>query len=132
MTMANYLAAIDTVLAVLVTFLLGGRVGYMRGRYKVAAPATTGHPQFERAFRTHVNTAENLVLFLPLLWVATVFYGGTIPFWLGIIWIVSRLIYAWGYAQENTQMRGPGMGIGFLALLGLIVLSAIGLAIGTH
>ena len=128
--MPNYLAALDTLLAVFVTFVLGGRVGYMRGRHKIEAPATIGHPQFERAFRTHVNTAENLVLFLPLLWIATVFYGGTIPFWLGIAWVASRLIYAWGYAQENTQMRGPGAGIGFLSLLGLLVLSAIGLATG--
>jgi glutathione S-transferase len=128
--MPNYLAALDTLLAVFVTFVLGGRVGYMRGRYKINAPATTGHPQFERAFRIHVNTAENLVLFLPLLWVATVFYGGTLPFWFGIAWVVSRLIYAWGYSQENTQMRGPGAGLGFLCLLGLLVLSAIGLAMG--
>ena len=132
MPMANYLAAIDTLLAVIVTFALGGRVGYMRGRHKIEAPATTGHPQFERAFRTHVNTAENLVLFLPLLWIATVFYGGMIPFWLGIVWVVSRLIYAWGYAQDNAQMRGPGVGLGFLSLLGLLVLSAIGLVTGTH
>jgi glutathione S-transferase len=130
MPLANYLAALATLLAVFVTFVLGGRVAFMRGRHKIEAPATTGHPQFERAFRTHVNTAENLVLFLPLLWIASVFYGGTIPFWLGIAWVISRVIYAWGYAQENTQMRGPGMGLGFLSLLGLLILSAIGLVIG--
>ena len=132
MPMPSYLAALDTLLAVFVTFVLGGRVGYMRGRHKIDAPATVGHPQFERAFRTHVNTVENLILFLPLLWIATVFYGGTIPFWLGIAWVISRLIYAWGYSQQNTQMRGPGAGLGFLSLLGLLVLSAIGLATGAH
>jgi uncharacterized membrane protein YecN with MAPEG domain len=130
--MPNFLAALDTLLAVFVAFVLGGRVGYMRGRHKIEAPATVGHPQFERAFRIHANTVENLVLFLPLLWLATIFYGGTIPFWLGIGWVVSRLIYAWGYSQDNTQMRGPGAGLGFLSLLGLLVLSALGLATGTH
>ena len=132
MPAANFLAAIDTLLAVFVTFVLGGRVGYMRGRHKIEAPATVGHPQFERAFRTHVNTVENLILFLPLLWIASIFYAGTLPFWFGIAWVVSRLIYAWGYAQENTQLRGPGMGIGFLSLFGLLVLSAIGLATAPH
>lgn len=132
MPTANYLAAIDTLIAVLLTFGLGGRVGYMRARHKIEAPATVGHPQFERAFRIHANTVENLVLFVPLLWVASFFYGGTIPFWLGIAWIISRLIYAWGYSQKNTQMRGPGLGIGLLSLLGLFVLSAIGLASGGH
>lgn len=132
MPTANYLAAIDTLIAVFLTFGLGGRVGYMRARHKIEAPATVGHPQFERAFRIHANTVENLVLFVPLLWVASFFYGGTIPFWLGIAWIISRLIYAWGYSQNNTQMRGPGLGLGLLSLLGLLVLSAIGLASGGH
>ena len=127
MPAANYLAAWDTILAVLLTFLLSGRVGYLRGRLKIDAPATTGHPLFERGFRTHANTVENLLLFLPLLWLATIFYGGQIPFWLGVVWIVSRIIYAFGYAQTNTQMRGPGMGLSFLALIGLAVISVIGL-----
>jgi uncharacterized membrane protein YecN with MAPEG domain len=129
---ANVLAGAVTLLAIFVTMTLGGRVGYMRGKYKIDAPATVGHPNFERAFRIHSNTVENLILFIPLLWVASVFYGGTIPFWLGIAWVVSRLIYAWGYSQQNTQMRGPGMVLGFLALIGLLVLSAIGLAAGNH
>jgi len=125
---ANHLAAIDTILAIFVTMLLGGRVGYLRGRHKVEAPATVGHPAFERGFRAHVNTVENLVLFIPLLWIATIFYGGILPFWVGLVWVLSRVIYAVGYAQTNTQMRGPGAGLGYLALLGLLVMSAIGVA----
>jgi uncharacterized membrane protein YecN with MAPEG domain len=124
---ANHLAAIDTVLAVFVTMALGGYAGYLRDTLKIAAPATTGHPKFERAFRAHANTVENLVLVLPLLWVASVFYGGQIPFWLGLLWVVSRIVYAIGYLQENTQWRGPGAIIGFLALLGLLGLSVMGL-----
>jgi glutathione S-transferase len=127
MPVANYLAALDTVLAVLLTFGLGGYVGHLRHKLKVEPPATTGHPQFERAFRAHANTVENLVLVLPLLWVASVFYGGQIPFWLGLIWVVSRIVYAIGYAQTDTRWRGAGGGIGLLALLGLLALSVIGL-----
>src|SRR5712672_3248966 len=40
------------------------------------------------------------------------------PFWLGLIWVVSRIIYAIGYAQVNTQMRGPGVGLGFFGVAG--------------
>ena len=128
MPVASYLAALDTVLAILLTLILVGRVGYLRGRLKIDAPATAGHPQFERAFRIHANTVENLVLLLPLLWVASSFYGGQIPFWLGLLWVVSRVIYAFGYAQTNTQMRGPGAALGFIALIGLLVLSIIGIS----
>ena len=124
---AMNLAAIDTLLAVLLTFILGGRVGQMRGRHKVQAPATTGHPDFERAFRTHMNTVENMVLMLPALWVASLTYGGQLPFWIGLAWVVSRVIYAFGYAQSNAQMRAPGAVIGFLSILALVVLGAIGL-----
>jgi len=127
MPLANYLAAVDTIIAVLVAMAMGGRVGYMRGKYKIEAPAVVGHPAFERAYRTHLNTVENLVLFIPLVWIASVFYGGQIPFYLGLLWVVGRVIYAIGYAQTNTQMRGPGFGLSALALIGLIVLSAIGL-----
>jgi glutathione S-transferase len=132
MPTAQFLAAIDTLLAVFVTFLLGGYVGYMRTKWKVQAPATVGHPDFERAFRIHSNTVENLVLFFPLLWMASIYYGGIIPFWLGIAWVISRLIYAWGYSRQNTQLRAPGAQLSFLALLGLFVLSAIGLAVSNH
>src|SRR6266700_6499734 len=127
MPLAYYLAAVDTILACLLTLALGGWSAYHRAKYKIEAPAVVGHPQFERAHRTHINTVENLVLLIPLLWIASVFYGGQLPFWLGLIWVVSRIIYAIGYAQTNTQMRGPGAGLGFLALVGLLVLSVIGL-----
>ena len=115
-------------LALLVTFVFSGRVGYLRGKYKVDAPATVGNPDFERGFRIHANTVENLVLFVPLLWLATVYYGGQLAFWIGLIWVLSRVVYAYGYAQTNTQMRGPGAGIGYLCLLALAVLAVIGIA----
>jgi uncharacterized MAPEG superfamily protein len=105
---------------------LGGWSAYHRAKYKIQAPAVVGHPQFERAHRTHINTVENLVLMIPFLWIASAFYGGQIPFWLGLLWVVSRILYAIGYAQANPQLREPGAGLGFLALAGLLVLSLIG------
>lgn len=127
MPLAYYLAAIDTILACLLTMAMGGWSGYLRGKHKITAPAVVGHPQFERAHRTHMNTVENLVLMIPLLWIASAFYGGQLPFWLGLLWVVSRVLFAVGYAQTNPQLREPGYGLGFLALLGLLVLSVIGL-----
>jgi uncharacterized membrane protein YecN with MAPEG domain len=50
-----------------------------------------------------------------------------LPFWLGLVWVVSRILFAIGYAQTNPQLREPGAGLGFLALVGLTVLSVIGL-----
>ena len=125
---AMHLAAIDTLLACLLTFAFGGRVGLMRGRHRIEAPTCVGHPDFERAFRIHANTVENLVLMIPVLWIASVYYGGQLPFWIGLAWVVSRIVYAVGYAQQNPKMRAPGAGIGFLCILALMILGALGVA----
>ena len=34
----------------------------------------TGHPEFERAVRVQMNTIEQFVIFLPLLWLATIYF----------------------------------------------------------
>src|SRR5215467_15653276 len=123
----NHLAAIDTLLAILVTFFAAGRVGQMRAKYGIQAPTCVGDPNFERAFRMHMNTVENLVLFIPLLWVSAFFFGGQLPFWVGLVWIASRVIYMIGYAQENAQKRGPGALLGMISLVGLMILGVLGM-----
>lgn len=127
MPLSYYLAAVDTILACLITLAMGAWSGYLRGKHKIPAPAVVGHPDYERAHRTHINTVENLVLMIPFLWIASVFYGGQIPFWLGLVWVVSRILYAIGYAQTNVQLREPGAILGFLSLFALLGLSIIGL-----
>ena len=62
------LVALVTVVALMLFAWQGFRVGSARSRYGVEAPATTGHPDFERHFRVQANTLEGLVLFLPSLW----------------------------------------------------------------
>ena len=38
-----------------------GLVGRMRIKHNILAPATTGHPEFDRAFRVQMNTLERSV-----------------------------------------------------------------------
>ncbi len=125
---AQHLAAIDTLLAIVLMIGLTMQTGRMRIAHKIKAPATSGHPDFERAYRTHQNTVENFVLFVPVLWIASVFYGGAIPFYIGLLWILGRIAYAIGYAQQNAELRGPGFMAGMLSLFALIVLGAVGVA----
>jgi len=54
-------------------FAVAWNVGRARGKYKVKAPATTGDPAFERAFRVQMNTLESAVAFLPVLWLFAAF-----------------------------------------------------------
>jgi glutathione S-transferase len=121
-------SAIVTILVILLYFYMGGVVGRMRGRHHIQAPATTGHPDFERAFRVHYNTLEQLVVFLPLLWLATVFYRGVgwLPALFGLLFLIGRIVYMRLYMTE-PRSRSPGIFIGMLGMGGLLVLSIIGI-----
>ena len=95
-------------LALIEYLYFGIQVGAARGRAGIEAPATTGDPAFERAFRAHQNTLEHLVLFLPGLWL---FSYSVSPLWaaaIGIFWPVGRLVYALGY-YKAPEKRMPGL-----------------------
>ena len=122
------LSAAVTILAVLVCFYTGIVVGNMRAKHGIKAPAVSGHPQFDRAYRVQMNTLEQIVIFLPLLWIATSFpisMGYLAPA-LGLVWVVGRIVYMQGY-MADPEKRGTGFIIGGVACLGLLILSLIGL-----
>ena len=127
-TAGTLLSAAVTVLAVVFCLYTGMLVGRMRGKHGVKAPAVTGAPEFERAFRVQMNTLEQFVLFLPLLWLATVYpvVSGYLAPGLGVVWLVGRLLFSSGYMVDPAK-RGLGFSIGAAALLGLLVLSIIGI-----
>jgi glutathione S-transferase len=106
--------ALVTLAALALTFVFSGKVGSMRRRYGIDAPATTGNVEFEKANRIHYNTIEQLVLFVPLLWLGSNVIGDLPAAGIGVVWLVGRLIYAWGY-QQSGDKRGPGMIITMLA-----------------
>jgi uncharacterized membrane protein YecN with MAPEG domain len=121
--------ALVTLAALGLTFGLSGLVGMMRQKHGVDAPASTGHPEFERANRVHYNTIEQLVLFLPLLWLATSVIGDTGAAGIGVIWIVGRLVYARAY-QRDPAKRGPGMLVTLFATAVLALCVAWGILQG--
>jgi len=117
--------ALVTLVALLLYFWMGFNVGAARGKYGVEAPATTGHPEFERRFRVHQNTLEWLPLFLPSMWLAAFAFGDRLAAALGVLWIVGRFLYMVGYASDPKR-RGLGFLIQALATLGLIIAAGIG------
>jgi glutathione S-transferase len=92
----------------------------MRARHRIMAPATTGHPAYERAFRIQQNTLEQLVAFVPAVWLFSTLVNPLFGAGLGAIWIVGRVVYAIGYAR-NPEKRGPGFIVAFVALIVLVV-----------
>lgn len=100
-------------------------VGYARGRYKVPAPATTGPVEFECAFRVQMNTLENAVLFLPALWLASIYFSPYVAAAVGAVWLAARLWYAVAYAR-NPKSRGVPFVVAFAAWGLLMILAAWG------
>ncbi|GAB4322916.1 MAG: MAPEG family protein [Leptolyngbyaceae cyanobacterium] len=117
--------AFITLLALILYFVLGINVGRARVKYKVMPPQMSGDPNFERVLRVQQNTLEQLVLFLPAFWLFCQYVS---PVWgsvLGAVWIVGRILYAWGYYQASEK-RIPGFGIAALATIALLLGALIG------
>lgn len=116
-------AGLATIAGLIIYIVLAARVGRARMKYGVLAPAVTGHPEFERRFRVQSNTVEQLVLFLPALWLFAVIVS---DFWAGIggvIWCLGRIIYAASY-QPDTRGRFPGFALTVLPSLTMMSASA--------
>jgi glutathione S-transferase len=104
------------VLALLQFYGFGIAVGGARKRYGISAPATSGHPVFERYFRVQMNTLEQLVAFLPAIWLFAQFID---PHWaaaLGVVYLTGRMIYFMSYVKE-PKSRSLGFALTSLPIL---------------
>ena len=94
-------------LALLQFVFFGIAVGWARGKYKVAAPATTGNEVFERYFRVQMNTLEQLVVFVPSVLLFAQLRDANWAAGLGAVYLVGRVIYFVTYTR-NPKGRGLG------------------------
>lgn len=119
--------AIVTILALGQFVFFSIQVGSMRAKHDVKAPATSGHPEFERMFRIQQNTMEQLVVFIPALWI----FGYLVnPDWaaaLGSVFIVGRFVY-WSSYRKDPASRGAGFTITFLPTAVMLAWSLIAAA----
>ena len=118
--------AFITLLTVALLFAVTFNVVRARGKYRIQAPATTGHEMFERAYRIQLNTIENVLMFLPALWLYAMFIGDKGAGDSGMIWLVGRIWYAFAY-QTNPAKRGYGFLISLLVIAGLWLGAAYGI-----
>lgn len=88
--------------SLLLYFWLGLRVGQARGKFGVMAPATTGNPEFERAFRIQMNTLEWMPIFLPAIWLAAIYVSDIGAALVGLVWIAGRLLYTQAPDKRET------------------------------
>lgn len=112
--------ALVALLALIEFVIISFMTGRARAAYGVKAPALTGHPMFERWYRVQMNTLEQLVVFLPALFL---FASYVSPRWgaiLGLVFIVGRAVYARAYLAD-PESRSLGFGLSFVPTLLMLV-----------
>ena len=117
-----------TALTLIVYQVLTVNVGRARGKYKIMPPAMSGDENFERHLRVQQKTLEQLVFFLPAQWLFSVYVS---PLWgavLGAVWLVGRIVFAWGYYQA-AEKRVAGFAISTLSGLGLVLGALVGIGL---
>jgi len=120
------LPALTTLALVLWYIFTVFQVGRARTKYKVAAPATTGDPAFERAFRVQMNEIENLVAFLPCLWIFAVFGNPRYAAIAGAVFLLGRVIYALGYwSLAGRRSFGYAISTTALAITWVLALASV-------
>jgi len=112
-------------LALLEFLLFALAVGRARTRYRVPAPATGGHEVFERYFRAHMNTLEQLVVFLPSIWLFAHYINAWIAVTLGALFIIGRGLYFRGYVQ-SAAARHAGFTLSAIPNVALLIGALIG------
>ena len=99
--------------------------GQARGKQKIAAPATTGHPEFERKLRVQENMLEQLIVFLPALWIFCLTVQPLVGAGLGLVFVIGRILYSVGYAADPAK-RSLGFGLGIFPTLILLLGGLVG------
>jgi len=109
---------------------LGVRVGMARNEFGVRYPTmySEKEPLFNCIQRAHQNTLEAYPIFLILLVIGGLKYP-TLCAACGVLWIISRIVYAKGYYTGDPSKRNRGAFgyLGLLTLLGCTISFALGL-----
>lgn len=66
------------------------------------------------------NTLEQLIVFLPALWVFSTFVNASWGAAIGCAFLVGRPVYYLGYVAA-PEKRGAGFAMGFLANVALVL-----------
>lgn len=122
------LVAIVTGLALLQVFWFSFQVGKARVAHNCPAPSMSGPAEFERAYRVHMNSVEQLVILIPAMWMFARYVRPDVAAGLGIVFIIGRQIYRSSYVAEPTS-RSTGFAIGAISMMVLLIGGIIGAAI---
>jgi uncharacterized membrane protein YecN with MAPEG domain len=120
------LTSLVTIAALTVYFAMVLNVGRARIKYGVKLPAIMGNEDFERVLRVQQNTLEQLIIFLPAVWIFSIYVGEKWAAIAGTVWVIGRIAYAIGY-YATAEKRVIGFALTFLSSVVLLGGSAFGI-----
>jgi glutathione S-transferase len=121
-------ASLVTLAAAVLFNFLAFQVGKARAKHGVPAPASDGPPEFMRRYRTHMNTVEQAIVFLPALWMCAIWVGDEWAGLGGAIWLAGRVLYVRGY-YEDAKKRAAGFVISLAASAAMGVASFVAIVL---
>ncbi len=122
------LVSLVVVLALVEYFIFGLMVGRARLQHGVEAPATSGHPVFDRTMRVQQNTLEQLVIFIPSMYLFGQFVSTGFAALLGVVFIVGRAVYYRAYV-EDPKTRSVGFALSVIPQVILLLGALLGAAV---
>ena len=110
-------------LALFQYIFFAARVSRARQTFGIAAPATIGHPVFERHYRVQVNTLEMLIMLIPAVWIASTYWNHLFVAAMHAIYIIGRHLYFLGYVEDPSK-RSMGFLVSFVPI-GILMLGGV-------
>jgi len=98
------------------------RTGISRPKYGVLPPKTTGNEIWERIYRVHQNTLEQIVVFIPSLLLFSYYVSARWAVLPGVAYLIARQIYSYRYIKDPAS-RGfpPTFFINVVLILGSLI-----------
>ena len=109
-------------LAMLQYLFFGFRTGFARVKYGVEAPKCTGNETWERLNRVHLNTLEQLIVFIPALLLFSYYISPKWALLPGVGFLIARQAYSYMYIK-NPKGRGfpPTFFINVILVVGSLI-----------
>ncbi|PCH59760.1 MAG: hypothetical protein COC19_06745 [SAR86 cluster bacterium] len=116
------LVILMVIVALLEYVYFSAMVGRARGKFDIQAPAVSGNIEFERVYRAQQNTMEQLVVFIPAIFIYNHLGSSSVAAGLGLLFVIGRAVYFYTYSRGLN--RGTGFLMGFIAIIILLLASA--------